>query len=63
MQNSKIDEGVDNLLRLALLAEHGGVMINNFDSVFPHNDSSWIEGLFNSSAAPPDNYLLPPEQA
>ena len=63
MQNSKIDEGVDNLLRLALLAEHGGVMINAFDTVFPHKDCSWIEGLFNSSAAPPDNYLLPPEQA
>jgi hypothetical protein len=42
MQASQIDEGVDNLLKLALLAEHGGVMINAFDTVFPQDDLRWI---------------------
>jgi len=42
MQNSKIDEGVDNLLKLALLAEKGGVMINAVDTVFVDEDLSWI---------------------
>ena len=41
MQTAKIDEGVHNLLKLALLAEHGGVIINGFDTVLLQ-DLSWI---------------------
>lgn len=48
MQRCKIDETVHNLLKLALLKEHGGVIINNADIVFPNSNLSWIEGLFTS---------------
>ena len=42
MQNSQIDEGVDNLLKLALLYEHGGVLINRPDTIIADEDLSWV---------------------
>lgn len=34
MQKNQIDEGVHTLLKLGLLIEHGGVLINSTDGVF-----------------------------
>jgi hypothetical protein len=45
IQRTKIDEKVHNLLKLALLAEHGGLLIDSYDTVLAKN-TSWIEGAF-----------------
>ncbi len=42
MMNVKIDVGVDELLILALLIEHGGVVMKNFDVIFL-GDLKWVE--------------------
>jgi hypothetical protein len=45
IQGTQIDETVHNLLKLALLAEHGGLLIDSYDTVLVKN-TSWIEGAF-----------------
>jgi hypothetical protein len=45
IQRTQIDETVHNLLKLALLVEHGGLLIDKFDTVIL-KDASWIEGAF-----------------
>ena len=42
MQNSRIDELVDNLLKLALLLEHGGILIGNIDTILVRDSFQWV---------------------
>ena len=42
MQNSQLDEGVHNLLKLALLYEHGGVLINSPHTVIADDNLTWV---------------------
>jgi len=51
MQNSQIDEPVHNLLKLALLYQHGGIMFNNFETIVANDDLSWIEAMFDPANA------------
>ena len=47
MQESKVDETVHNTLKLALLMENGGIMINQFDTMILGSSFSWIEEMFS----------------
>ena len=42
IQNTKLDETVSNLLKLALLVEHGGVMFVTLEVMFVRNNFKWI---------------------
>ena len=46
MQNSKVDDTVHNLLKIALLMENGGVLISQFDIFFRSESLKWIENMF-----------------
>ena len=46
MHNSKVDEGVHNLLKIALLMEHGGMLINQIDIVMLGNGFAWLHDMF-----------------
>jgi hypothetical protein len=48
MQNSLVDEPVHNILKLALLMENGGILINQFDTVLLGDSFDWVEQLFDS---------------
>jgi hypothetical protein len=45
-QKSKVDEPVHNMLKVALLMEHGGLLVNQADVVFLGDDFKWIEDMF-----------------
>jgi hypothetical protein len=45
--NAKADEGVHNMLKLALLLEHGGVLVNQFDTVVLSKEFRWLEDMFD----------------
>jgi len=46
MQNSKVDERIHNILKLALLMENGGMLINQIDIVLLGDDFDWVHELF-----------------
>ena len=46
MQNNLIDETVHNILRLALLAENGGVMAN-WGTFFAADNLGFLEEMFD----------------
>jgi hypothetical protein len=48
IQNAKIDETVDNLLRLALLIEHGGVMSTELTAVLLDENLAWMLNMFTN---------------
>ncbi len=48
MQNSKVDEGVHNLLKLALLMENGGILINQIDIMLLGDGFGWLHDMFES---------------
>lgn len=48
MQNSKVDQPIHPLLKLALLMENGGILINQFDLIILGNDFEWLENMFDS---------------
>lgn len=49
IQNAKIDETVDNLLKLALLIEHGGVMSSDIPVIFVDDNLNWMLKMFTNS--------------
>jgi mannosyltransferase OCH1-like enzyme len=46
MQNVKIEESVNDLLRLALLIEHGGVFVK-VDKALAIGNLNWLENYFS----------------
>ena len=46
IQNAKIDETVCNLLKMALLMEHGGILISNLHFIMIQKNFEWIEKMF-----------------
>ena len=46
VQNTKIDETVDSLLKLALLIEHGGILTGHIDNIVVANGFGWLDGMF-----------------
>ena len=46
IQNTQLDETVSNLLKLALLIEHGGIMVGDLDTIFINDSLQWVEGMF-----------------
>ena len=46
MHNTKIDQGVNSFLKLALLMEHGGLLFSSFDFFITTYTFDWIEELF-----------------
>ena len=62
MQNSKVDESVHNLLKLSLLMENGGIMINQYDTMLLGNSFEWVENMFDSSLDQ-KNYVCKPEKS
>ena len=62
IQNSKIDEGVSSLLKLAILIENGGIMIGNLDSISISGNFEWIENMFGKGGKG-EVYTCDPSQA
>jgi hypothetical protein len=62
IQNTKIDETVTSLLKLALLMEHGGVFMGNLQLLFARNDFEWVERMFYKGGEA-IGYRLPPDEA
>ena len=60
MQNSKADETIHNLLKIALLMENGGILIGQQDTVFLGDSFEWVERMFNG-ADEEGAYLCKPE--
>lgn len=50
MQNSKVDQTIHSVLKLALLMEHGGILVNQFDIGFLGDDFRWVEDMFDRDA-------------
>ena len=46
IQNTKLDESVASLLKLALLIENGGIMIGNLDSILLSGSLQWVQSMF-----------------
>ena len=46
IQKTKIDETVCSLLKLALLIEHGGIMVGRMNFLLARDDFSWIDKMF-----------------
>lgn len=49
IQNVKIDETVCSLIKLALLKEHGGILISNLHFIMIEKNFDWIEKMFFSN--------------
>jgi hypothetical protein len=47
IQKNQVDETVCSLLKLALLIEHGGIMVARNNFLLPTNDFKWIEDIFS----------------
>ena len=47
MPISKVDEPIHSVLKMALLMENGGVLVNQFDTVFL-GSLDWIEEMFEN---------------
>jgi hypothetical protein len=45
MQQVQIDVGVDDLLVLAVLIQHGGILLKHHDVILL-DDFSWLEDIF-----------------
>ena len=58
MQNTRIDEPVHSLLKLALLAENGGIMLEE-GCYFP-NGFSFLEEMFTPKADALDHLTCSP---
>ena len=55
MELRKANATVHDLLRVALLLEHGGVMINQADTFFFENGFKWIESMLSGSSSSKDH--------
>ena len=62
IQNTQLDETVSNLLKLALLIEHGGVMVGDLDTIFVDGNLQWIERMFGRGARG-DEFTCDPSRA
>lgn len=51
MQNSKVDQTIHNVLKLSLLMENGGIIINQVDTIFLGEGFNWIEEMFNGNSS------------
>lgn len=46
MQHSQIDESIGNLLKMALLLEHGGVLPVTLNSILVTDSLTWLKDMF-----------------
>jgi hypothetical protein len=56
--NAKIDEGIEGLLALAVLIEHGGIYMKNYDAL-PLKELFWLEDMFETGEKK-DNWACHP---
>lgn len=63
MQNRKVDQSVHSVLKMALLLEQGGLLLNRPDVFFLGNDLQWLENMFESNDKTYPSYECQPSKS